>query len=359
MLIGEIMNLNLKNFLKDREEIIRDAERKDEKSFKDFKKIVEEIKEREGKDKIVCDFTEYNPLHKGHKYALEKGKEYGIFISVLPGPLERSGRGIPYFLNRYIRAEMAIKAGADIVVEGPPMGIMGSGQYMRCLIKMFYSLGAEIIPRGYIPEKTMERVIDCINRGYHIQVKPYRVCCIETGEILGEKLNIDNYVIASMSQMIYKLNKEGLNFNPKFVFIKRLEGISGTKIREAIFSGKFEDIKDMLPETTLNILKELYESGKLNDLILKRFEDRILETANEFDLYKYLPSNIAEILEKKRPFNNIEEIKNSLPYGFSRHFKERILSKLEARISNEILSKYINNYPAKIKVLAIRNENEQ
>ena len=355
MLIGETMDLNLENFLKDREEIIKDAERKDEKSFKDFKKIVEEIKERENKNKIVCDFTEYNPLHKGHKYALERGKEHGIFISVLPGALERSGRGIPYFLNRYIRAEMAIKAGADIVVEGPPMGIMGSGQYMRCLIKMFYSLGAEIIPRGYIPEETMEKVIDCINKGYHIQVKPYKISCIETGEVLGEKLNIDNYVIASMSQMIYKLNKEGLEFNPKFVFVKRLEGISGTKIREAIFSGKFNEIKDMLPETTLEILKELYESGKLNDLILKRFEDRILETANEYDLYEYLPSNVAEILERKKPFNSIEEIKNSLPYGFSRHYKERILSKLEARIENEVISEYIKNYPSKIKILAVND----
>ncbi|ACV24658.1 nucleotidyltransferase family protein [Methanocaldococcus fervens] len=354
MPIGEIMDLNLKNFLKDREEIIKDAETKDEKSFENFKKIVEKIKEKEGKDKIVCDFTEYNPLHKGHKYALDRGREHGVFISVLPGPLERSGRGIPYLLNRYIRAEMAIKAGADIVVEGPPMGIMGSGQYMMCLIKMFYNLGAEIIPRGYIPEETMEKVISCINKGYHIQVKPYKICCIETGEILGEKLNIDNYVIASMSQTIYKLNREGLKFNPKFIFVRRLEGISGTKIREAMFNGKFEEVKDMLPETTLKILKELYDSGKLNDFILKRFEDRILETANEFDLHRYLPSNVAEILEKRRPFNNIEEIKNALPYGFSRHFKERVLSKLEARIPSETLSKYINNYPAKIKILAFR-----
>ena len=43
----ENTQLQLKNFLKDREEILKDAERKDEKSFKDFKKIVEEIKERE------------------------------------------------------------------------------------------------------------------------------------------------------------------------------------------------------------------------------------------------------------------------------------------------------------------------
>ncbi|MCQ6254419.1 nucleotidyltransferase family protein [Methanocaldococcus sp.] len=359
MVIGEIMDLNLKIFLEDREEIIKDSKRKDELSFKKFKKIVEKIKEKENKDKIVCDFTEYNPLHRGHKYALDVGKKYGIFISVLPGPLERSGRGVPYLLNRYIRAEMAIKAGADIVVEGPPMGIMGSGQYMRCLIKMFYHLGAEIIPRGYIPEKIIEKVISCINKGYHIKVKPYKIICVETGEVLREKLNIDNYVIASMSQMIYKLNKEeDLNFHPKFVFIRRLEGISGTKIREAIFNNRFDDVKDMLPSTTLEILKELSNSGKLNSLILKRFEDRILETVNEYDIYKYVPNNVAEILEKNKPYNNIDEIKNTLPNGFSKHFKERILSKLEARIPNETISKYINNYPSKIRILAVKDNDE-
>ncbi|WP_423792958.1 nucleotidyltransferase family protein [Methanocaldococcus indicus] len=342
------MNLDL--FLKDREEVIKDAKRKD-LSIKKFKKLIDKLRENK---KIVADFTEYNPLHKGHKYALDKGKEYGFFISVLPGPLERSGRGVPYFLDRYTRAELAIRAGADIVVEGPAMGILGSGQYMRCLIKMFYTLGAEIIPRGYIPEETMNKVIDRINKGFHIRVKPYKIMCIETGEVLGEKLNIDNYVIASMSQTIYKLNKEeNLNYHPKFVFIKRLEGISGTKIREAIKSGKFDLVKDLLPKSTLEVLEDKYKKGELT--FLERFEDRILETANEYDLYKYLPKNIAEILEKNRPYNSIDEIKKVIPFGFTRHFKERILNLLEARIEKDLIKKYINNYPSKIKILKVKN----
>ncbi|MFU8653457.1 nucleotidyltransferase family protein [Methanotorris formicicus] len=343
---------NLGNFLKDREEIIKDAKAKDAKSFDEFRKIVKKLKEKKETDTIVVDFTEYNPLHKGHKYCMDVGKNYGMFIAVIPGPLERSGRGIPYLVSRYIRAEMAIRAGADIVVEGPPMGIMGSGQYMQCLIKMFYNLNADIIPRGYIPEKTMEKVIDCINKNYHISPKPYKIICIETGEILGEKLEIDNYVIASMSKTIYRLNKLGeINFNPKFVFVERLEGISGTKIREYIFSGDFENAKEMLPPTTLEILKKYYDKGKLKDIILSRFEDRILETANEFELEKYLPEKIARELEKKRPYKSLDEIREAIPYGFSRHNKERILSKLEARIEKDIISEYVKNYPAKIRIL--------
>ncbi|WP_456472594.1 nucleotidyltransferase family protein [Methanocaldococcus sp.] len=326
--------------IEDIKEIKKDAKKKDKESFKKYYKLVED-------KKVVADFTEYNPLHKGHKYALDKGKEKGLFIAVVPGPLDRSGRGVPYLFSRYIRAEMAVRAGANLVVEGPPMGLLGSGQYMICLIKLFHKLGAEIIPRGYIPEPTMDKVIDCINRGYHILVKPFKIICAETGEILGEKLAIDNYVIASMSQTIYKLR---LNYEPKFLFIKRLEGISGTKIREAIFKGKFEEVKDMLPKTTLEILEELKKEG-LENYILKRDVERILETANNYDLYKYLPDHVAEVLEKNRPFNSLEEIKRAIPMGFSRHFKERVITRLEARIEKDVIKKYIDNYPAKIKIL--------
>ena len=356
----ENTQLQLKNFLKDRDEIIKCSKERDNNSINEFKKIIDKIKskkEAEGEPtNIVADFTEYNPLHNGHKYCLNEGKKYGIFISILPAPLERSGRGIPYLVDRHIRSGMAIKAGADIVVEGPPMGIMGSGQYMQCLIKMFYTLGTEIIPRGYIKESSMEKVINCINNGHHIKVKPYKISCVETGELLCEKLEIDNYVIASMSSTIYKVNKNcNINFKPKFVFVERIGGISGTKIREGIFSGKFDEIKNMLPETTLNILKKYYDKGELDNIILKRFEDRILETANEYELKNYIPDYVANILEKNRPFNSIDEIRQAIPYGFSRHYKERILSKLEARIENEVISEYIKNYPSKIKILAVND----
>ncbi len=351
-------DIQLKKYLNDRIDIINSSKKIDKNSFKKFNKIIGHILSEKEKcnepHNIVADFTEYNPLHNGHKYCLDKGREYGIFISILPAPLERSGRGIPYLVDRYIRSEFAIKAGADIVIEGPPMGIMGSGQYMQCLIKMFYSIGTEIIPRGYIHEPIMCKIINCIKDGYHIRVKPYKISCIETGEYIGEKLKIDNYVIASMSNTIYKVNKNyNIDFKPKFIFVERIGGISGTKIRKEIFNGNFDKVKDMVPKTTLSILKKYYNAEKLDKIILNRFNDRILETVNEFELENYIPKNIADKLEKNRPYCNIEEVKNTIPYGFSKHYKERILSKLEARIENNIIFEYIDNYPSKIKILGV------
>ena len=100
---------------------------------------------------------------------------------------------------------------------------------------------------------------------------------------------------------------------------------------------------------------EYYDKGEMDGIILKRFEDRILETANEYELKNYVPDYVAKILEKNRPFNTVDEIKQAIPYGFSRHYKERIISKLEVRIENEIISEYIKNYPSKINILAVND----
>ncbi len=330
------MEKQLINYLIDREQIISDSKLS---SLKKRIKFSEEL--------IVCDFTEYNPLHKGHKYAMKKGKKYGFFISILPGPLERSGRGKPYLFDRYIRAKMAISNGADLVIEGPPMGILSSGQYVRCLIKMFYYLCADFICRGYIPCPEMEKIINLISSGKHIKIRTGEVSCFETKEKICEKLEIDNYVIASMSQTIYKLFKDS-GWKPKFIFVSRLEGISGTKIREYIFKNDLERAKKMLPKETIEVIKR--EKPK----ILHYFEDRILETANEYDLYKYFPDSVAEFLEKNRPYRSINDIK--VPKNTTKNFYYRILCRLEARIKKEIIRKYVDNYPQKIKILASKRD---
>ncbi|ABR54687.1 protein of unknown function DUF795 [Methanococcus vannielii SB] len=345
--IGDMM---IEKFLIDRKNIIEDSKRS--KNILDVQKIINNIKEEKNTEKIVIDFTEYNPLHNGHKYCLDFGKNHGIFISVIPGPLERSGRGVPYLVDRHVRAEMAVRAGADIVVEGPPMGIMGSGQYMQCLIKMFYSLNGDIIPRGYIKEGIMEKVINSINSKNHIKIKPYNISCIESGEKLGEKLEIDNYVIASMSYTMYKLKEKLKNWGPEFKFIERIEGISGTKIRQGVMSGNFDSIKHMLPETTLEIFKSF--GTDILDFVLERNEHRVLETVNSHNLEDYVSKNIAERLNEKEHYNSISEVKLQIPIGFSKNHIERTISKLEARIDRDTVSRYIENYPSKIRILKIK-----
>lgn len=64
--------------------------------------------------------VEYNPFHNGHKYHIEKAREMNkenIIIAVMSGNFLQ--RGEPAILNKWIRTEMALLNGVDIVVELP------------------------------------------------------------------------------------------------------------------------------------------------------------------------------------------------------------------------------------------------
>jgi predicted nucleotidyltransferase len=57
-----------------------------------------------------------------------------------------------------------------------------------------------------------------------------------------------------------------------------------------------------------------------------------------------------------KPFESLSEIEDTIFYGFSSHFKNRVLSILETRINADMISEYINNYPSTVRVLDYKNE---
>ena len=65
-----------------------------------------------------------------------------------------------------------------------------------------------------------------------------------------------------------------------------------------------------------------------------------------------------ELVDKReeKPFESVSEIEDSIFYGFSSHFKNRVLSILETRINADMISEYINNYPSTVRVLNYKNE---
>ncbi|MDO7905879.1 nucleotidyltransferase [Paenibacillus sp. JX-17] len=70
--------------------------------------------------KTVGVIVEYNPLHNGHVYHLNEAKALtgaDRIIAVMSGPFLQ--RGEPAILSKSARAEMALLAGADLVLELP------------------------------------------------------------------------------------------------------------------------------------------------------------------------------------------------------------------------------------------------
>ena len=70
--------------------------------------------------KTLAIISEYNPFHNGHLYQFSKSKEItgaDCILVVMSGNFVQ--RGEPAIINKWARADMALAAGADLVIEMP------------------------------------------------------------------------------------------------------------------------------------------------------------------------------------------------------------------------------------------------
>lgn len=116
--------------------------------------------------------AEYNPFHNGHKYQIEYCKKIGkadVVVAVMSGNF--SQRGEPAILDKWNRAEMALKNGVDLVIELP----------------FYYSCnGSSIFAEGAM--KTLS-FIGCVNNMcFGIEGKVYEKI-IEVSNLLKEETN--------------------------------------------------------------------------------------------------------------------------------------------------------------------------
>lgn len=88
---------------------------------------------------IIC---EYNPLHNGHVYHIEETRKAGIthLIAVLSDDLVQ--RGDIALLDKFDRAELAMQAGADLVLELPvPYSCASAEYYAKGAIQILRDIG--------------------------------------------------------------------------------------------------------------------------------------------------------------------------------------------------------------------------
>ncbi len=79
---------------------------------------------------VTAIISEYNPLHKGHLYHIETAKKEtnaDYIVAIMSGNFVQ--RGTPAIIDKYSRAEAALKSGADLVLELPTMYATASAEY--------------------------------------------------------------------------------------------------------------------------------------------------------------------------------------------------------------------------------------
>lgn len=93
--------------------------------------------------KIVGLITEYNPFHNGHEYHIQKSKEVtgaDAVVVVMSGNFVQ--RGAPAIMPKHLRAKVALKSGASLVLELPVCFSTGSAEYFaQGAVALLDSLG--------------------------------------------------------------------------------------------------------------------------------------------------------------------------------------------------------------------------
>ena len=100
--------------------------------------------------KSVGIIAEYNPFHNGHKYHLEKSMENSgadVSVAVISGNFTQ--RGEPALLDKWTRAEIAVKNGVNLVVELPVLfAANNAGYFAKGGVEILENLGCDYISFG-------------------------------------------------------------------------------------------------------------------------------------------------------------------------------------------------------------------
>lgn len=79
---------------------------------------------------VIGIVAEYNPFHNGHRYLIDYAREQypeAAVICVMSGHFLQ--RGEPALVNKWARAEMAVRSGADLIIELPLVYSVRSAYY--------------------------------------------------------------------------------------------------------------------------------------------------------------------------------------------------------------------------------------
>lgn len=231
---------------------------------------------------IVC---EYNPFHNGHLYQLEKTKQAGAdaIVCVMSGNFVQ--RGECAILDKWSRAEIAVKSGADVVIDLPvPWAVSSAENFARGSVYLLKQFGAETLSFGsetddretllLAAESTQnERVIASV-KGFMSEGMSYPAALHSAvkavyGNGTAEIIASPNSTLAV--EYIRQMQNFGIE---NFIPVKRKgadhdskesdgEFLSASAIRENIISGNTECMRLFLGEISAEILAVQLEKGFL------------------------------------------------------------------------------------------------
>ena len=326
--------------------------------------------------KILAIISEYNPFHNGHLYHLQKSKKLlnPVFsICIMSGNF--CERGEPSIIDKWSKAEVALKCGFDLVIELPTVYSISSAEnFAEGSIKLLdafddvtLSFGSECgdldtlnnianvlfdepkeystilsheLSKGLSFPKARENALLL----YLNDVRKYSNILSNPNNILGiEYLKAIKKLKSKVIPFTVKRIDEGYNS------LKTKDRLaSATAIRNLIKNN--EDVKKLMPTASFKILSENISHGKiLNDISV--FEKEIIYTLRRMSIEEI--SNLQDVTEglensikhAANTCNNLEDLINLIKS--KRYTRSRIQRILLYSILNITKKDIQNSYKVK------------
>ncbi len=287
--------------------------------------------------KICAIICEYNPLHNGHQYLIQKAKELSgcsYVMCIMSGNFTQ--RGDIAILNKHSRARLALQAGADVVVQIPTA-------YASCSAEVFALAGVKIA-------NSFNNVTHlCFGSAYN-EIEPlYQIATYLAKEPKEYKKLLKAYLDKGNSYNISKTNalvdlaksnkdlpqdiKEVLSNSNNILGIEYLKAIISTNSKITPITIKrvgeqfnSEKLSEFCSATAIR--KELYKSKNTKN-IAKTMPDNIFESFRQYivnqglvnqDLYEELRLfriRTANLADLQQVFDVSEGLENRL-YNLSK-----------------------------------------
>lgn len=349
--------------------------------------------------KICAIICEYNPLHYGHLYHIQKAKELSgcdAVMCIQAGNFTQ--RGEPAITNKYVRARMALEAGADIVVQIPTAYCCSSAEIFALAgvkiansfddvthlafgcetenfellkeiakyfanepkeykekLKKFLDLGDSLpVSRQKAIEELMKEdkvEFSEITETLNILTKPNNILAIEYLKALIRTKSKIEPIFTTRSNSDY--NSADLNGKDSSATAIRTKLLSKQKIRA---------IKKLVPSFTYKLLKDDIDEFGLPDLNL--YNDLcsyVVKTSlasdykNVYDVSEGIENRFLESAKKFKDFNELLIDVKTKRYTYTR--LKRIVLRLLLKIDKNIVSEiYKMDKLPFIKVLAFNAE---
>jgi predicted nucleotidyltransferase len=335
---------------------------------------------------IIC---EYNPFHNGHLHHLNEIKKLypnHIIICVLGG--EFMQRGEVSILNKWIKTDIALNYGIDLVVKLPFIHATQSADiFAKGAVEILKTLKVEKIVFGS-ESNDVENLINIAkkqlnNKQYDKLVKKYMNEGINYPTASNKALkDIDNNEITTPNDIlglayIKQIMIQNVNITP--ITIKRIndyhdltlkdEITSASSIRKALKEGK--NIKKYVPKLTYEYLQkiELPSEEKyfhllkykiLSDHNLSKYQTVDEGIENRIKKYILSSNNISELIEKiktkRYTHNKISRMLTHILVGLTKkEAQDNNIKYIRILGFNKKGQKYLNSIKKNIEIPIITN----